>query len=152
MFGMFFGGHNGGPEQLDRPVTNFDTIGVPTKEWSSGFFSCFQNIMPSCVMSFLCPCVMFGQVVIRAQIPIFISLKNSFTFCGPQTSGYGKCVDYFFWTLVLGAGLIALLLLVELESSLLVTFLVIMTIVVLAPFIYLNGILRNAFREKLVVS
>src|SRR3546814_2375119 len=66
--------------------------GIPTGEWSSSLFACYQNILPSCVVSFFCPCVMFGQLVVRAQIPLYISLKNQFS--GPdRTSGY--C--FFLW-------------------------------------------------------
>eukprot|EP01035_Chromulina_nebulosa_P021913 gene21913-28372_t len=42
-----------------------------------GLFECFNNIIPSCLLAFFCPCILFAQVAVRSQIPFLIALKNS---------------------------------------------------------------------------
>jgi len=68
-WGFLRGGRfRSGQENLDRPASNFDVAGIPTGQWSSGLFECYKNIVPSCLLSFLCPCVMLAQVIVRAQV------------------------------------------------------------------------------------
>ena len=67
-FGFFHfltpGTPSGGVHNLDTLLNNYDVAGIPTNgEFSSSLFSCFQNIIPSCVFSFFCPCIMFSQVL-----------------------------------------------------------------------------------------
>ena len=74
---------SGGLQELDTPLNNFDVagnytiefdlfvlnlvnfvLGIPSGgEFSSGLFGCFENIVPSCILSFFCPCIMFAQVI-----------------------------------------------------------------------------------------
>ncbi len=150
MFPFFFriqGGGRAAEENLDRPLSNFDVIGIPTEEWSSSLFSCHQNLVPSCVMSFFCPCIMWAQIVIRAQIPLLISIKNAIPSCQLQ-SGYGLFIDYFFWSVVIMAGLIAILALVSFPAMILFYLVVLALIVIGGGFIYLQGHTRTAFKEK----
>ena len=41
-----------GDELLDRPANNFDVAGVPRGAWSSHLLACYENCVPSCLMSF----------------------------------------------------------------------------------------------------
>ena len=58
----FGGGHGNEVLTLDRPVSNFDVAGVPTGAWSSSLLGCLGNLNPSCIVSCICPCVMWAQV------------------------------------------------------------------------------------------
>lgn len=96
MFAIHFlygpGAH--GDEYLDRPPSNFDVGGIPQGKWSSGLFACHQNIMPSCFMSFFCPCIMFGQVsnILCKKHLIFQFLLNYVVIvvidCNPGTNSF----------------------------------------------------------------
>jgi len=153
MRGLFFWGVHGGPsgeETLDQPLSNYDVIGIPTERWSSPLYGCFSNIIPSCVVSFFCPCIMWGQIVVRAQIPLLIGLKNSLEFMR-RNSGYGLFVEYFFWSIVISLALIITIVAISGLDSLLVTFIVIMLVFILGPLLYLLGHTRTAFREKYAI-
>eukprot|EP00981_Chlorochromonas_danica_P007797 scaffold1884_cov343-Ochromonas_danica.AAC.14 len=63
---------------LDQPANNFDVVGIPVGQWSSHFCACWTNCIPSCLLAFFCPCVLWAQVAVRAQIPLLIGLKNTF--------------------------------------------------------------------------
>lgn len=144
---FLFGGGHPGDEVLDRPISNYDIIGIPTRNWSSAFCGCFSNIIPSCVLAFFCPCVLWAQVVVRAQIPLLIGLKNSFGCLRSQT-GYRVCIDYFFWSFAISLGLIICLVLFTMPASSLTIFLSIVIIVLLGAVLYLVGHTRTAFKEK----
>lgn len=133
-------------ENLDRPFSNFDIAGVPTKQWSSGFFEFYQNLVPSCLLSCFCPCLLFAQVVIRAQIPFFIALKNSFS-CIRGVSGCGFFFDIFLWLIVLIAGSIFLVFSVKLPA-IVKYFFALLGLICIMMFLFINGHLRTAFRMK----
>lgn len=136
-----------GPENVDRPLSNFDVIGIPTEQWSSHMFSCFENMVPSCLLSFFCPCVMWGQIVVRAQIPMLIGIKNSFA-CFRGQSGYGLFVDYCFWSFALSLALILVLALVDIQSRILRYFIGVLIVAILGTVLLLTGMSLTAFREK----
>lgn len=143
------GGGGGGQEILDTPLSNFDIIGVPTQAWSSGFFSgffCCENVVPSCLLSIFCPCLVFSQVIVRAQIPLFIGIKNSIDIFRGK-SGFGAFIDYFNVSVILSVTLLLLITLVEL-SSLWKTFFSLLLIIVFLQFASASGHLRTAFKEK----
>lgn len=152
---MFFGrrfrflmGPSHAEELLDRPLSNFDVLGIPTGEWSSGFFECFNNVVPSCVLSFFCPCVMWSQIVVRAQIPLLISLKNTLQYLRTQ-SGFGAFIEYFFWSIVVCFGLLlAICLAYNQMPSIVTTLLVILLVAVFGTLVGLLAHTRIAFREK----
>ena len=146
-FSRLGAGGRSSPEQLDRPLSNFDVIGIPTEEWSSSFFSCHENFMPSCIVSFFCPCVMWAQIVVRAQIPLLIALKNSMIFFRGQ-SGYGVFIDYFVWSTIISIGLIITLALVHFSAPIVFYILLIILIAVVVSLMYLLGHTRTAFKEK----
>jgi len=139
--------NDSGREQnnVDQPLSNYDVIGIPTTQWSSHLFACYENILPSCVVSFFCPCIMWAQIVVRAQIPLFVSLKNSLNF--RRQTGYGCFVDYFFWSLAISIILLVVLACVHMPSVG-VTLLAIVLIVVFGCLIFSIGHTRTAFREK----
>jgi hypothetical protein len=134
-----------GPENLDRPLSNFDVIGIPTDAWSSPIWACYENMIPSCVLAFCCPCVLWSQIVVRAQIPLLISLKNSI--CQGK-SGFGLFIDMFFWGAVLVGGLIAVLVLVNFPSITLFYLVLLAVLVCGGGFVYFLGHTRTAFKEK----
>jgi len=144
---------SGGQQNLDSPLNNFDIAGIPTDgEFSSPLLGCFENVLPSCFLSFFCPCIMFGQVVTRAQIPLCIDVKNSFSPLRKQ-SGYGFFIDIFFWTGAIGV-ILLLVLITQAESIKNTTsnaFFVVLwgfDIIILWLFLYYNAHLRMAVREK----
>lgn len=143
---MLFSGRTG-RERLDQPLSNFDVIGVPTGAWDSSLFQFYRNLIPSCLISFLCPCVMWGQIVVRAQIPLLIGIKNSFPWFR-RTTGYGAFVDFFFWSLVLAIVFLTIASLVSNIPKFLKYILYIAAILLILMFIYLVGHTRTAFREK----
>ena len=150
MFGIgrvFFGGGRPQDENLDSPLSNYDVIGVPTGQWSSGFFSCFQNIIPSCVLSFCCPCIMWAQIIVRAQIPLLISIKNAFR-CLRGITGYGAFIDYFMWSIIICAACIVVLACVDSLSVQLQYFLGAIVVIVGGPLLYFIAHTRTAFKEK----
>lgn len=146
--------HNPAVIQLDRPQNNFDIAGVPTGHWESGLFSCLSNVIPSCVLSFFCPCVMWAQIVVRSQIPCLISFKNSFR-CLQNRSGYSFFMELYFLAAVL---LIVFIILYSNEISysidhgrivILPQGLYALIIISLVFFIcYVVGHTRTAFKEK----
>lgn len=144
------GGPNPGEEHLDSPLSNFDVMGVPTGTWSSSLFACQENVVPSCVLSFFCPCIMWAQIVVRAQIPLLIGLKNTLE-CMRTHSGYGAFIDYFMGSVIISVGLIIILVVLAsiLPSAITILFSIIV-IVILGTLIYLLQHTRRAFREKLV--
>lgn len=133
-------------ERLDHPLTNSDVIGIPTGSWSSGFFCCHENLLPSCILSFCFPPIIWAQIVIRAQIPLLIGLKNTFG-CLRRQSGYGFFVDYFTWSMIFSLCLILILIFVSLSSSIFY-FLILLLLVLLVPLGCLLGHTRTAFKEK----
>jgi hypothetical protein len=146
---MFFRGYlwgSGGneDERLDRPPNNFDIAGIPRGQWSSGFFCCLQNIVPSCILSFFCPCMMWGQVVVRSQIPLLIGMKNTL---GSQvgSSGYNCFMNSWMIMVVIPAGLFLGGIFTEggLQVFLFAAFSVFFII-----FLYINGHVRTAFKMK----
>jgi hypothetical protein len=135
-------------DNLDRPLSNYDVLGIPTGTWSTGLCGCFENIVPSCVMSFCCPCFMWAQVVVRAQIPLLVSIKNAFEFLRRNT-GYGAFVEYFFWSLVISIALLIIIIVLNDEMPSIVTTLLAIVLVVVAGTLF--GMLvhtRIAFRQK----
>ena len=142
-------GHDPEEADLDFSVSNIDVVGIPTGKWSTSLFSDYftcRNLIPSCILSTCCPCVMFGQITVRAQIPLFIQLKNSVI---KKTSGYGAFVDYFNISMIIIVSVI--LLLVLLSSSMdpyLAVFLGILVIACGGVFLFILGHQRTAFREK----
>ena len=42
-----------------------DHNGIRVGAWKTQLFSCFDDTMPNCLMSFFCPCFSFAQVVAR---------------------------------------------------------------------------------------
>ena len=144
---IFGGGGRLGEENLDRPESNFDIAGIPTEQWSSNLFQCYQNIVPSCVLSFFCPCTMFSQIIIRAQIPFFIALKNSMA-CLRRQSGYGFFIDMFMWSLIVSIGLILVLIFIKTLSTGIKTFIGLIIVVLLGSLFYFIGHLRIAFKAK----
>jgi hypothetical protein len=148
-FSFLFPSGQQGQENLDRPLSNFDVIGVPVDQWSSSIWACHQNVLPSCLVAFLCPCVLWAQVVVRAQIPLLIALKNALPWLRAQ-SGFGLFVDYFFWSLVVMAGLTALLVCVRFPAQSLFYLVLLVLLAVGGSFIYFLGHVRTAFKEKYV--
>jgi hypothetical protein len=147
---MFFLHGPAGQELLDRPMSNYDVLGVPTGAWSSGFFDCFSNIVPSCVLSFFCPCIMWSQIVVRAQIPLLISLKNTLQMLR-NNSGYGAFVEYFLWSAVLIIALIIILVtLYNTMPSIVRSLVFILLIAVAGTLLSLLAHTRTAFRDKYV--
>lgn len=136
-----------GEENLDRPLSNYDVIGIPTRNWSSSFFDCFQNMIPSCLLSFCCPCVMWSQIVVRAQIPLLISLKNSIHSCRGN-SGFGVFIDYFVWSLIIALVLLFVLIFVPIKPRIVYYLVIIVLIGIAGGLVYLLGHTRTAFREK----
>lgn len=136
-----------GEERLDQPLSNYDVIGIPTHQWSSCFFACYENIIPSCMVAFCCPCILWGQVIVRSQIPLLIGIKNSFL-CLRNQTGYGFFVDVFFWSIILMLILFLIPSVVGGMPSIIRYFMYIVGIGLLIGFLYLNGHLRTAFREK----
>lgn len=135
-------------ELLDRPLSNFDVLGIPTGAWSSGLLECHQNIVPSCVLSFFCPCVMWAQIVVRAQIPLLISTKNAIHQLR-SNSGYGAFVEFFFWTALVSIALLIVILVLHGEMpSIVTTLLGILLIGTGGGLIYVLAHTRTAFREK----
>ncbi len=135
-------------EILDRPISNFDVIGVPSGgDWSSSLLACHENIIPSCIMSFCCPCILWAQIVVRAQIPYFIALKNGFP-CLRNISGYGYFVDYFIWSLIITAVLIVILISIPNLSFGIKGFIILLIILVFGTLWYNIAHTRSAFREK----
>jgi hypothetical protein len=135
-------------ELLDRPISNYDVLGVPTGTWSSGFCDCFSNVVPSCVLSFFCPCIMWSQIVVRAQIPMLISLKNTLQMLR-NNSGYGAFVEYFLWSTVLSIALIVILCTLYYTMPSIVRGLVFIILIVIAgTLISLLAHTRTAFRDK----
>jgi hypothetical protein len=145
---FLFNGFNLNEVILDRPFSNFDVIGVPTGAWSSNLCDCFSNMIPSCVVSFCCPCVMWAQIVVRAQIPFLIGLKNSFP-CFRGVTGYGAFVDYFMASTIISFGLIVIMIVLSniLPSGVTILFALIV-IATLGTLIYLLAHTRTAFKEK----
>lgn len=147
LFGRFgFLSSNPGEETLDTPINNFDVIGIPTNSWSSHLFACYENVIPSCFLSFFCPCVLWAQIVVRAQIPLLIGIKNSLPIVR-RTSGYGGFVEYYFWSFAIASTMLILLILANLSGSPFYIVLIIL-IAVLIFFLYALGHTRTAFREK----
>ncbi len=146
-FLSMLGGGGEGQETLDQPISNFDVIGIPTGHWGSSFCALYENWLPSCVLSTCCPCFQWAQIVIRAQIPLLIGLKNSFP-CLRRVSGYGQFVEYYFWSLMLIIGLLLLAILVRIRPHILLLLVVLALFVVLAIFAFLLGHTRTAFKEK----
>jgi len=134
-------------DNLDQPLNNFDVIGIPTQRWSSHCFACYENILPSCVVSFFCPCIMWGQIIVRAQIPLFVSIKNSLHPILQRQTGYGCFVDYFFWSVAISLILLLILIFVTMPTVV-IYILAILLIVVLGCLIFAIGHTRTAFREK----
>ena len=118
----------------------------------------------------------YTQVVVRAQIPLLIALKNSVIFFRRQ-SGYGLCilyiisvlicfpyvlfidtrfagvfVDYFMFSLLISIALICVLSLVHFRNMAGVYLLSIIVIILLGSLIYLLGHMRVAFKEKYVLE
>jgi hypothetical protein len=139
-----------GEEQLDQPLSNFDVIGIPTGSWSSGFFACHENCLPSCIVSFFCPCIMWSQIVVRSQIPLLIGIKNSLACLRPY-SGYHYFVDFFFWSLVIGIVCIFIISIVSLPR-IVQMILGILAAILLLALMYIVSHTRTAFREKLVAD
>jgi hypothetical protein len=147
-FRFLFGAGGQMADNLDRPLSNYDVLGIPTGTWSTGLCGCFENIIPSCVMSFCCPCFMWAQIVVRAQIPLLVSIKNAFDFLRRNT-GYGAFVEYFFWSLVISIALLIIIIALHGEMPSIVTTLLAIVLVVVAGTLF--GMLvhtRIAFREK----
>lgn len=144
--GFLFGGPTG-QERLDQPLSNFDIIGIPTGTWSTHLFACWENIVPSCVVSFCCPCIMWAQIAIRAQIPLFIGIKNSCAW-GRSRTGYGIFVDVFFWTLAISLMCIIVAATVSAVSYSLRYLLYVIGIALLCGFAFVIGHTRTAFRDK----
>lgn len=144
---------SGGHQNLDSPLNNFDIAGIPTNgDFSSPLWGCFENLAPSCILSFFFPCIMFGQVVTRAQIPLCIDVKNSIRFLRNQ-SGYGFFIDIYFWTGAVSV-LLLLALLTQSEGIRRATsnavFVVLwgFDVLLLWLFLYFNAHIRMAVREK----
>jgi Cys-rich protein (TIGR01571 family) len=144
---------SGGNLNLDTPINNFDIAGIPTNgDFSSPLWGCFENVVPSCVLSFFCPCIMFGQVVVRAQIPLCIDIKNSFT-CLSRRSGYSFFIDIYLYT-----GLVSLALLLvlvsqaeQIKNATSNAFYVVLwgfDVILIWLFLYYNAHIRMAVREK----
>ena len=148
-FRSFFLGQYGREQlTLDRPTSNFDVAGIPTESWSSSLMGCLSNLRPSCLLSFFCPCIMWSQVVVRAQIPLLISVKNSLS-CLRENSGYRCFVDTYSWTLLIGVSALIVLILFRNRLTLsLLTFLGIVAFVLLGFLYYINGHVRTAFKMK----
>ena len=145
---LLMGGMRNQDELLDRPLSNYDVIGIPTGEWSSGMFDCFQNLVPSCILSFFCPCIMWAQIVVRAQIPLLIGLKNSLS-CLRTTSGYGVFIDFFIWSAATTAGLLILIIVLYGEvPSIVTTLFCVILVAVCLTFLGALAHTREAFREK----
>jgi Cys-rich protein (TIGR01571 family) len=60
------------------------------RPWNDSLFSCFNNLLPSCFMSFFCQCILLGQ----------ISQASGFAPCLIVGCGY---VGFFIFFLILGA-------------------------------------------------
>lgn len=146
-FRLFLRGGREGEATLDQPINNFDTIGIPQGAWSSGFCACYENIIPSCLLSFCCPCFQWAQVTVRSQIPLLISIKNSLPWI-KRSSGYGFFVEYFFWSFVLCLALILILALVDIRPRIVWALVMIVLLVISIPLLYLVGHTRTAFKEK----
>lgn len=149
-FGFGFGGGGrSGPEILDRPESNFDIAGVPVDHWNQGdLCSCHRNIVPSCCFAFVCPCILWAQIVVRSQIPFLIALKNSCV-CFRRQSGYGLFIDYFNLSLLLSILLMVLLVIYHYQLRFTGNAVLgILFICIFGCFLYLMGHTRSAFREK----
>ncbi len=137
------------PEDLDSPENNFDIIGIPTGNWSSSLFGCLENVTPSCTLSFFLPCVMWSQVVVRSQIPLFIALKNGiFALQTPRRSGFGFFVEFFGWVLALAALLLIIALAIPSMPAGLKFLLIVVAAMLLASLALAVGHTRTAFKMK----
>eukprot|EP01038_Epipyxis_sp_PR26KG_P005380 gene5380-7459_t len=154
-FGSLRGFLRGGPynpedETLDRPISNFDVLGIPTGQWSTPLFHVPQTSseISSFCMAITCPCVLFAQIVTRAQIPLMIAVKNS---CAIFRGRSGYPLYAYSFLLLIGLSAIFIALLVILSSKLsfsLSLFIAILCFVSFSLFIFINGHLRTAFKEK----
>mmetsp|Transcript_16774 Transcript_16774/g.25207 ORF Transcript_16774/g.25207 Transcript_16774/m.25207 type:complete len:304 (+) Transcript_16774:54-965(+) len=135
-----------GTETLDRPTNNYDMAGVPRGHWSSGLFGCLENIVPSCILAFCCTPVLWSQVAIRSQIPALVDLKN-YSHISRRTSGYHCLVDLYVLFMVVGLLFLALCVIFWGVPYVGYLFLL-LTLFTLAPFYYILGHLRTAFRMK----
>lgn len=91
---------------------------------------------------------MWAQIVVRAQIPLLIGLKNTFK-CMQTHTGYGAFIDYFMISATVV--IVFIILLVALASTLsnsVRAFFFIVAVSVGATLIYLLQNTRRAFREK----
>eukprot|EP01032_Pedospumella_encystans_P008201 gene8201-9761_t len=88
------------------------------------------------------------DIVVRAQIPLLIGLKNTLE-CMRTHSGYGAFIDYFMGSVIISVGLIIILVVLAsiLPSAITILFSIIV-IVILGTLIYLLQHTRRAFREK----
>jgi hypothetical protein len=143
--GVFSRGHQG-QETLDRPLSNFDVIGIPTDRWSSHFCACYENIVPSCLMALFCPCILWAQVIVRAQIPQFIGIKNSLGFT--KVSGFRLFIDFYMWSLILCLLFLSLVIFIPNQSTSLRYGLILLLVIAVALRIFLIGHSVTAFREK----
>jgi hypothetical protein len=96
------------------------------------------------ILSFFCPCMMWGQVVVRSQIPLLIGMKNTL---GSQvgSSGYNCFMNSWMIMVVIPAGLFLGGIFTEggLQVFLFAAFSVFFII-----FLYINGHVRTAFKMK----
>ena len=138
-----------GEELLDEDSSNADLAGVTQNRWSSHLCRC-QEHMPSILLATCCPCVLYGQVVTRAQIPQCIGTKNSLSNSCRQRSGCKAFIDIWFWTLVLGSLCLGLgLSAVELGFTR--SWFQAAGVLLLLFWIYINGHVRMAFKEKYMI-
>ncbi len=89
---------------------------------------------------------MWGQIVVRAQIPLLVSIKNGFP-CLQRVTGYGFFVDYFFWSAAVSVALIVVMVFVTLPEKL-IYLLAIIVLVLLGSLLFAVGHTRTAFKEK----
>jgi hypothetical protein len=145
--------HREGQENLDRPPSNYDVAGIPTGSWEDNKSECFsllslhKNILPSCFFSFFCPCLMWAQIVVRAQIPLLIALKNSIRKLR-RVSGYGFFVTLSTCAALAAAALLVTLLLARSISFSARSFLLFFVILILGGLLYLFSHTRVAFKAK----
>lgn len=136
-----------GDDILDRPANNFDVVGIPLGQWSSHFCACWTNCIPSCLLAFFCPCILWAQVVVRAQIPLLIGLKNTFA-CSRRYSGFSHFVDYFVWSLIIAAGLILVGIFVKALPVVVSWIVIVLGIGLAGGVVFFVGQTRTAVKEK----
>ncbi|KAF1329302.1 Plac8 family protein, partial [Globisporangium splendens] len=50
------------------PYADCEANGIRVAVWGTGFFNCFQNLVPNCCMAAFCPCVSLARITSRLSL------------------------------------------------------------------------------------